>query len=82
MSKVKDTKPYIITSKLGPNRRLVVVDNLFLALLQQLVAIGLASSWEVRINEPIEYEYTATKLMQRLVKKMSVRTKHGLSDNR
>jgi hypothetical protein len=75
MNKVRDTKSLTISS----GRSLVVVDDLLLALLQQLAAMGLATSWEVRVNEPIEYEYTATKLMQRLAKKVLVRAKHGLS---
>jgi hypothetical protein len=64
MAKVKDSDLFI-----GP-----VVDDQLLTLLEQFVAMGLAASWEVRINEPIEYEYTATKLMQRLAKTIHVQT--------
>jgi hypothetical protein len=76
MSKVKDADLSMsISSKLGPSRKLIVVDNQLLALLNQLVAMGLATTWEVRVNEPIEYEYTATKLMLKLAKKMHGPTK-------
>jgi hypothetical protein len=69
MAKVKDSDLFI-----GPGRSLIVVDDQLLTLLEQFVAMGLAASWEVRINEPIEYEYTATKLMQRLAKTIHVQT--------
>jgi hypothetical protein len=72
MNQVKNVDPCIITCEFGPDRRLIVVDDLLLGLLQQLVAMELATTWEVRINEPIEHEFTATKLMQRLVKKVLV----------
>ena len=67
MSKVRHTNLSIL-----PGRSLIVVDDQLLAFLKQLVAMGLTTSWEVRVDEPIKYDFTVTKLMQRLAKKMHV----------
>jgi hypothetical protein len=50
MSKNKDIdlSPYMP----NPGSSAVVLDKYLLALLKQLVAMGLAASWEVRINGP------------------------------
>lgn len=68
---------YTVLSMPRPDSSLVVIDKHLLALLDRLVAMGLAESWEVRTNEPIDHEYTSTKLMQKLAKKMLVLTNHG-----
>jgi hypothetical protein len=69
MSKVKETDQFgIISSLVSPGRKLIVVDDKLLKLLQQLVVMGLATLWEVKVNGPVEYEFTATKLMHKLAK--------------
>jgi hypothetical protein len=75
MSKVKDT--VLSDCMPRPDSSLVVIDKHLLALLDQLVAMGLAVSWEVRINGPMDHEYTSTKLMQKLAKRISGLTNHG-----
>src|ERR1700722_18386702 len=70
MSKVKDIEPPTLTSSpVSNDRKLIVVDNALLKLLEQIVSVGLATSWEVRDNAPVQHEYTATKLMRKLVQK-------------
>ena len=70
MSKSKDIdlSPYMP----NPGSSAVVLDKYLLALLKQLVAMGLVASWEVRINGPIGHEFRATKLLQRLGKKIKI----------
>jgi hypothetical protein len=68
MTKVKDIDLSACMPR--PDSSLVVIDKHLLALLDQLVAMGLAESWEVR--RPIDHEYTSTKLMQKFAKKILV----------
>jgi hypothetical protein len=72
MTKVKDIDLSDVLSACmpRPDSSLVVIDKHLLALLDQLVAMGLAESWEVR--GPNDHEYTSTKLMQKFAKKILV----------
>jgi hypothetical protein len=74
VSKVKNID--LSSFKTSPDSSVVVLDNHLLAFLKQLVAMGLAESWEVRINGPIDHDYTSTKLMQKLAKRIAVLTNH------
>jgi hypothetical protein len=60
-----------------PDSSVVVLDKHLLSLFDQLVALGLAESWEVKINGPIDHEYTSTKLMQKLAKRVPVLKNRG-----
>jgi hypothetical protein len=46
----------------------VELDSHLLAILNQLVAMDLAESWEVKMNGTVDYGYTSTKLMRKLAK--------------
>jgi hypothetical protein len=62
-------KPYDMSTFKRADSVVVTLDNHLLALLDLLVVMGLADSWEVKINGPIDHDYTATKLMQKVAKK-------------
>jgi hypothetical protein len=74
MIKVKNID--LSSFKLSSDSSVVVLDNHLLAFLDQLVAMSLAVSREVRINGPIDHDYTSTKLMQKLAKRIRVLSNH------